>query len=288
MFLVNLAPASVLFDSGALHSFIFAQFVAKYGIPMHTMPNHMLVSSRGGNIKDMYECLGVNFKIMGRDFCANFIVLDSREIDIILKMGWLSKVDAVIQCAKRSVILTSPDGERFEFVATLPSAADYEVNQLKADLIEDIRVVCEYPDVFLDDLPGMPPERNIEFLIDLLLGTAPITKRPYQMAVGELEELKKQLKELLDMRFIHPSSLSWGATVIFVEKKDGTQRICVVYRALNEITIKNKYPLPRMENLFDQLKGAIDLRSGYHQLRIRPLDIAKKLSLPDTGFMNIQ
>jgi hypothetical protein len=116
-----------------------------------------------------------------------------------------------------------------------------------------VRVVSEYPDVFPDDLPGMPPERDIEFIIDLLPGTAPIAKRPYRMSVGELEELKKQLKELelLDKGYIHPSSSPWGAPVIFVEKKDGTQRMCVDYRALNEVTIKNKYPLPRIEDLFD-------------------------------------
>jgi hypothetical protein len=113
---------------------------------------------------------------MGREFHANFVVLESKGIDIILGMGWLSKFDAVIQCAKRSVLLTSLEGERFEFVATLPSAADCAVNQLKADSIEDIRVVCEYPDVFPDDFPGMPPEHDIEFIIDLLHGTAPIAK----------------------------------------------------------------------------------------------------------------
>jgi hypothetical protein len=150
MFLVNSAPASILFDSRASHSFISAQFVTKHGIPVHTMSNHMLVSSPGGNMKAMYQCLGVSFKIVGREFCANFIALDSKGIDIILGMGWLSKVDAVIQCAKRSVILMSPEGERFEFIATLPAAADCAVNQLKADLIEDIRVVCEYPNVFPD------------------------------------------------------------------------------------------------------------------------------------------
>jgi hypothetical protein len=92
----------------------------------------------------------------------------------------------------------------------------------------------------------MPPERDIEFLIDLLSGTTPIAKRPYRMSVGKLEELKKQLKELLDKQFIRPSSSSWGAPVIFVEKKDGTQRMCVDYRALNEVTIKNKYQLPHI------------------------------------------
>jgi len=147
-FLVHSAPASVLFDSGASHSFISAQFVAKYGIPVHTMSKHMLVSSPGGNMKATYQCLGISFKIMDRDFCANFIVLDSSGIDVILGMGWLSKVDAVIQCAKRSVLLTSPEGERFEFIATPLSTADCVVNQMKGMPLEDIKVVSEYPDVF--------------------------------------------------------------------------------------------------------------------------------------------
>jgi hypothetical protein len=111
MFLINSATASVLFDSRASHSFISAQFVAKYGIPVHSMSNHMVVSSTGGNMKAMYQCIGVSFKIVGREFRANFVVLDSKGIDIILGMGWLSKVDAVIQCVKRSVLLTSPEGE---------------------------------------------------------------------------------------------------------------------------------------------------------------------------------
>jgi hypothetical protein len=155
-------------------------------------------------------------------------------------MGWLIKYDAVIHCSKRSMLPTSSEGEWFEFIATFPSTADYAVNQMKADLIKNIRVVCEYPDVFPDELPSMPSERDIEFLIDLLTGTAPIAKRPYRLSVSELGELKKQLKELLDKRFIPPSSSPWGAPVIFVEKNDGTQRTCVVYRAFNEVTIKNK------------------------------------------------
>jgi hypothetical protein len=251
MFLVNSASALILFDFGTSHSFISAQFIAKHGIPVNFMPNHMLVSSPGGNMKATFQCLGVSFKIMGNDFHANFIVLDSSGIDIILGMGWLSKVDAVIQCAKRSVLLTSLQGERFEFVATLPSTADCAVNLLKADLIDDIRAVCEYSDIFPDDLPSLPPEHDIEFLIDLLPSTLPISKRPYRMSVGELEELKKQLKELLDKRFICPSSSPWGAPMIYFGKKDGTQRMCVDYRTLNEVTIKNMYSLPRIEDLFD-------------------------------------
>ena len=146
--------------------------------------------------------------------------------------------------------------------------------------LEDIKVVSEYPDVFPEDLPGMPPDRDIEFSIDLLPGTAPISKRPYRMDVKDLSELKKQIEELLKKGFIHPSSSPWGAPVIFVDKKDGSRRMCVDYRALNDVTIKNKYPLPRIEDLFDQMRGAmifskIDLRLGYHQLRIRLSDIPK-------------
>ena len=126
----------------------------------------------------------------------------------------------------------------------------------------------------------MPPDRDIEFVIDLVPGTAPIAKRPYRMAASELAELKKQLEELQRIGFIRPSSSPWGAPVLFVKKKDGSMRLCVDYRALNEVTIKNKYPLPRIDDLFNQLKGAkyfskIDLRSGYFQLKIRESDIPK-------------
>jgi hypothetical protein len=121
--------------------------------------------------------------------------------------------------------------------------------------LEDIRVVQEYPDVFLEELPGMLPDRDIEILIELLPVTPPISKRPYRMPVNELVELKKQIAKLQAKGFIRPSSSPWGAYVLFVEKKDGTQRMCVDYQSLNEVTIKNKYPLPRIEDLFDQMKG---------------------------------
>ncbi|WVZ76464.1 hypothetical protein U9M48_024440 [Paspalum notatum var. saurae] len=146
---------------------------------------------------------------------------------------------------------------------------------------DGIQVVCDYPDVFLDELPGMPPDREIEFIIELLPGTAPIAKRPYGMAPIEQDEVKKNIDELLAKGYIRPSSSPWAFPVLLVEKKDTNEkRMCVDYRALNEVTIKNKYPLPRIDDLFDQLQGAcafskIDLRSGYHQLKIRPSDIPK-------------
>jgi hypothetical protein len=144
----------------------------------------------------------------------------------------------------------------------------------------NIRVVRDFPDVFPEDLPEMPPDREVEFAIDLLHGTAPISKRPYRMSVEELKELKKQLTELQEAGYIRPSSSPWGALVLFVQKNDDSQMMCVDYRSLNDVTIKNKYPLPRIEDLFDQMRGArvfskIDLRSGYHQMKIRPSDIPK-------------
>jgi hypothetical protein len=126
----------------------------------------------------------------------------------------------------------------------------------------------------------MPPDRDIEFIIELQTGTAPISKKPYRMPPNELAELKIQLQDLLDKGFIHPSASPWGCPALFVKKKDNSLRLCVDYRPLNAVTIKNKYPLPRIDILFDQLAGAkifskIDLRSGYHQIKIRPSDIPK-------------
>jgi hypothetical protein len=167
------------------------------------------------------------------------------------------------------VLLTSPQGDKVEFEATALPKGVGTMNQMKGMLLEDTKVVCEYPNVFPEDLPGMPRDRDIEFSIDLLSGTAPISKRPYRMDVKDLSELKKQIEELLAKRFIHPSTSPWGAPVIFVDRKDGTRRMCVDYRSLNDVTIKNKYPLPKIEDLFDQMRGAkvfskINLRLGYH------------------------
>jgi hypothetical protein len=140
------------------------------------------------------------------------------------------------------------------------------VNQLDASQGSEVPMVNEFPDVFPKELLGMPPDRDIEFVIELKPGTSPIYKTPYRMPTPELAELKEHIKKLLEKGFIHTSSSPWGATVIFVPKKDGTQRLCVDYRALNEVTVMTKYPLPRIDNLFDQLHGAcvfskIDLRS---------------------------
>jgi hypothetical protein len=188
-------------------------------------------------------------------------------------MDWLRKYEEIIMCAKRAIRLTKEDVTIVEFNAVMQADQANLLNQVQGTSLEEIIVVQEYPDVFPEDLLGMPPYRDIEFIIDLLPETPPISKRSYRMLVNELAELKKQIVELQSKGFISPSSSPWGAPALFVEKKDGTQQMCMDYRSLNEVTIKNKYPLPRIEDLFDQIKGAsvfskIDLRSGYHQLKI--------------------
>ena len=146
--------------------------------------------------------------------------------------------------------------------------------------LENILVVKDFSDVFPEELSGIPPIREVELSIEILPGTSPTSRAPYRMAPTELKELKIQLQELLDKGFIRPSVSPWGAPVLFVKKKDGTLRMCIDYRQINKVTVKNKYPLPRIEDLFDQLQGAgvflkIDLRSRYYQLRVKDVDVPK-------------
>ena len=141
-------------------------------------------------------------------------------------------------------------------------------------------VVCEYEDVFPDKFPGLPLPRDVDFCIELHPGTMSISMTPHKMALVELQEIKVQLQELLDIGFIRPSTSPWGAPVLFAKKKDKTLRLCFDYRQLNRVTIKNRYPLSKIDDLFDQLRGErvyskIDLHTGYHQLRVREADIPK-------------
>nr|KYP36002.1 Transposon Ty3-G Gag-Pol polyprotein [Cajanus cajan] len=147
-------------------------------------------------------------------------------------------------------------------------------------VIAEINVVRNFAEVFPDEVPRLPPIREMEFRIDLVPGAGPVSVAPYRMASAELVELKGQLEDLLEKQFVRPSVLSWGAPVLLVKKKDGGSRLCVDYWQLNKLIIKNKYPLPRIDDLMDQLRGAsvfskIDLRSGYHQIRVKEGDIPK-------------
>src|SRR3954463_10980536 len=146
--------------------------------------------------------------------------------------------------------------------------------------IDELPIVCDFAEVFPEDVSDLPPERGVDFAIELNPVTSPVSMAPYRMSASELKELKSQLEELLEKKFIRPSVSPWGAPVLLVKKKEGSMRICVDYRQLNKVTMKNRYPLPRIDDLMDQLVGAcvfskIDLRSGYHQIRVKTDDIQK-------------
>jgi hypothetical protein len=161
------------------------------------------------------------------------IVLEESSIDLILGMPWLRKAKAIIHFARGTIELTSPKGERFDVKITITPSTRPAIYLVDGKFVgRNIRVVRDFPDVFPEELPGMPPDREVEFVIDLLPGTAPISKRPYRMSLEELKELKKQLMELQEAGYICPSSSPWGAPVLFVQKKDGSQRMCVDYKSL--------------------------------------------------------
>jgi hypothetical protein len=179
---------------------------------------------------------------------------------------------ALLQNTHQMIQYLSPSNKCFSIMFT--------INPEPSISLSDIPFVNEYTDVFPEDVMSIPPEREIEFSIDLVPGSQPISVAPYRMSPLELRELKSQLEELLQKHFIRPSVSPWGAPVLLVKKKDGTMRLCIDYRQLNKVTIQNKYPLPRIDDLLDQLRGAtvfskIDLRSGYHQIRIKSSDVSK-------------
>jgi hypothetical protein len=175
MFFTSSHPATVLFVLGASHSFISSTFVTKYHLPMSIMKHTMLVSSLGGEMRTKHICPVVSITIRGLDFLANLIILDSKGIDIILGMNWLRKYDAVILCAKRAVRLITENGTIVEFSIVMTTDQTNMLNQVHGNFLEEIRVVQEYPDVFLEELPGMSPDHDIVFIIDLLPGTPPIS-----------------------------------------------------------------------------------------------------------------
>jgi hypothetical protein len=201
-------------------------------------------------------------------------------IDVILGMDWMNRHKVVLDISEIMVEINSPIvGATTLYIPFKEGVNPHSYVAITSQL-EEILVIREFADVFPDELSGMPPDRDVEFVIELQPSTAPISKRPYRMPPKKLAELKTQLQELLDKGYIRPSSSPWGCPALFLKKKDGSLRLCVDYRPLNAVTIKNKYPLPRIDVLFDQLAGAkvfskIDLRSGYHQIKIRPCDIPK-------------
>ena len=292
--------ACVLIDPGATHSFISREYVARVGTtPVPLGYSLEIATPTGESLWPSQMLKGSLFSIEGQGMEADLILIDLKGLDVILGMDWLASNYASMDCFRKEVIFRRSGlpvivfyGERRRAPSGLISAIyarcllqkgckgylTHVVDTRSSEArLEDVPVVRDFLDVFP---PGLPPEREIDFPIDLVPGTIPISLPPYRMAPTELKELKAQLQELVDGGFIRPSISPWGAPVLFVKNKDGTWRLCIDYRQLNKVTIRNKYPLPQIDDLFDQLQGAkvfskIDLRSGYHQLRIRESDISK-------------
>ncbi|GJY05595.1 putative reverse transcriptase domain-containing protein [Tanacetum coccineum] len=215
---------------------------------------------------------GCTLNFLNHLFNINLMPVELGSFDAIIGMDWLAKYQAVIVCAEKIVripwgnetLIIHGDG-RFPIFLAHVTVKEVEDKSEKKRL-EDAPIVRDFPEVFPEDLPGLPPTRQVEFQIDLVPGAAPVARAPYRLAPSEMKELSEQLKELSDKGFIRPSSSPWGAPVLFVKKKDGSFRMCIDYRELNKLTVKNRYPLPRIDDLFDQLQGSsvyskIDLRA---------------------------
>jgi hypothetical protein len=273
-------PAVILFYSGASHSLISVKFSAKCQLPFHHTNGAIMIATPGGRVATYQLNQQMPIKLGSIIFRTTLLIMGLESVDLILGTDWLSRHHALIDVTARAIEIHSPIcGEITLYLCNQGCTHSCALTMIESP-VEKIPVVCEYPDVFPDELPGMPSDRDIEFSIELQPGTAHISKRPYRMPPVELAELKKQLQELLDKGFIRPSTSPWGCPSLFVKKKDESLILCVDYRTLNAVTIKNKYPLPHIDVLFDQLVGAnvfskIDIRSGYHQIKIRASDIPK-------------
>lgn len=245
-----------------------------------------------GSVTTSLVCLRCPISMFGRDFVVDLVCLPLMGMDVIFGMNWVEYNRVHINCFSKTVHFSSAEEEGgVEFLTTK------QMKQLERDgilmyslmaslslenqaVIDRLPVVNEFPEVFPDEIPDVPPEREVEFSIDLVPRTKPVSMAPYRMSASELAELKKQLEDMLDKKLVRPSVSPWGAPMLLVKKKDGSMRLCIDYRQLNKVTIKNRYPLLRIDDLMDQLVGAkifskIDLRSGYHQIKVKDEDMQK-------------
>ncbi|GJV97029.1 putative reverse transcriptase domain-containing protein [Tanacetum coccineum] len=301
-FLLNQHLARVLFDSGADKSFVSITLASMLNIPPITLDTTYDIEMANGNLVGTNTVIqGCTLILLNQPFEIDLMPIKLGSFDVVIGMDWLSKYHARIICDEKVVHIPINGetliirGDQSKTRLSLISCIKTEryisrgcqvfiiqVMEKKSDekRLEDIPVVREFPEVFPEDLPGLPPVRQVEFQIDLIPGAAPVARAPYRLAPSEMQELSNQLQELADRGFIRPSTSPWGAPILFVKIKDRSFRMCIDYRELNKLTVKNHYPLPRIDDLFDQVQGSsvyskIDLRSGYHQLRVRNEDIPK-------------
>ncbi|GJR08138.1 putative reverse transcriptase domain-containing protein [Tanacetum coccineum] len=283
-FLLNNRYASILFDTGADRSFVSTAFSSQMDITPSTLDHYYDVELADGRIIGLNTILrGCTLNLLNHPFNINLMPVELGSFDAIIGMDWLAKYQAIIMCAEKIVcipwgnetLIVHGDGSNRGHEARLhiisySKTQEYMLKGCPVFLahvttkevedksekkrLEDVPIVRDFPEVFPEDLPGLPPTRQVEFQIDLIPGAAPVARAPYRLAPSEMKELSEQLKELSDKGFIRPSSSPWGAPVLFVKKKDGSFRMCIDYRELNKLTVKNRYPLPRIDDLFDQLQ----------------------------------
>ncbi|GJS75429.1 putative reverse transcriptase domain-containing protein [Tanacetum coccineum] len=309
-FLLNNHYAYILFDTSADRSFISTAFSSLIYIAPTPLDNRYDVKLTDGKIVGIDTIIrGCTLNFLNHPFNIDLIPIELGSFDVIIGMDWLRRCHAVIVCDEKLVhvpygneTLTfrgndSNNGrESWLTVISCSKAQEYmakgcqvflvqisakkEEDKSEGEQIKEVPIVRDFPEVFPEDLPGLPLAQPVEFQINLIPGAAPVARAPYRLAPSKMKELSEQLQELSDKGFIRPSSSHWGAPFLFVKKKDGSFRMCIDYRKLNKLTVKNRYPLPRINDLFDQLQGSsiyskIDMRSGYHQLRVREQDIPK-------------
>ncbi|GJX16782.1 putative reverse transcriptase domain-containing protein [Tanacetum coccineum] len=271
-FLLNNRYASILFDTGADRSFVSTAFSSRIVITPTALDHDYNVELADGRVVGLNTIIrGCTLNLLNHPFNIDLMPVELGSFDVIIGMDWLAKYHAVIVCAEK--IVRIPFGD--EILIVRDEGQVNGENELK-----NVPVVQVFPEFFQRTCRVEHPTRQVEFRIDLVPGATPVARAPYRLAPSEMKELAEQLQELTDKGFIRPSSSPWGAPVLFVKKKDGSFRMCIDYRELNKLTVKNRYPLPRIDDLFDQLQGSsiyskIDLRSGYHQLRVREEDIPK-------------
>ncbi|GJZ20479.1 putative reverse transcriptase domain-containing protein [Tanacetum coccineum] len=302
MFMLNQHLVKVLFDSGADRSFISISLTSMLNIPSITIDTIYDIEMADENLVRTNTVIkGCTLTLLNQPFEIDLMPIKLDSFDVVMGMDWLSKYHAKILCDEKFIhipinnetliIRGDRSKTRLNLISVLQTklviisrlSSFYDPSNGKEIIREEIRrypVVKEFSDVFPEDLPGLPPVRQVEFQIHLIPGAALVARTPYRLAPSEMQELSNQLQELTDRGFIRLSKSPWGAPVLFVKKKDGSFRICIDYQELKKVTIKNRYPLPRIDDLFDQLQGSsvyskINLRSGYHQLRVKEEDILK-------------
>ncbi|GKB26143.1 putative reverse transcriptase domain-containing protein [Tanacetum coccineum] len=311
-FPINNVYASVLFDTGADRSFVSYAFSKYIDVPPTTLDTNYSVELADGKSLTTNTILkGCTLNLQNHLFKIDLLPIELGSFDVIVRMDWMAKHRAevvyyekyirvpygndtlIIQGERRGVknesrlkVILSNRTQKYinqGCQVFLIQMMKEEETKIPKRRIEDVPVVRDFLEVFLEDLPGLPLTRQVEFHIELIPGAAPVARAPYRLVPIEMKELAEQLKELSDKGFIRPSSSPWGAPILFVKKKDGSFRMCIDYHELNKLIVKNLYPLPRIDDLFDQFQGSriyskIDLRT-----RRTPEDYSRVVEEGRTG-----